>query len=484
MHLEINWLKTGLHQARNLAAASARDPEQANRNRDGRLLQTQLPPALLKSTARTTMSIPLREGIVIGRPHWMASIAWLSFSVVGRSRSTGGSEDDSADIPPGRNGREQCHNLGHCSVGSERLSHGHLVGLLALIGSRRLPAGGSDCFPVAKTRLWPTILSGIRSGSVNQSLNLSITAIAGQVDLELSFAVGSGFHSAEVRTAEICRSTLVLLKEQRHQLDVQELRQLQLIEGWYRYAPRRSPGLGRQSAPPDPLPRCSWGSSIPFDASWIHVRGSVVAGFRRRRDSTLVSLRILLLLVLVPLLIQQVSGTYLIAPALERFSPQLSFLSESRPQLEERSVEQLRIYKEELEFEALLKGEEPPSSTELVQKLRQRAAQLQQDADQESVRALHNVLSEFAGLVAFVVLCLVSRKQLRVLRDFWMKPFMASAIQPKPLPSFCSRSWLSQPRRLDCSFARHCPSPDYRPRRTSSCCSSLHSVILATIFKY
>ena len=223
------------------------------------------------------------------------------------------------------------------------------------------------------------------------------------------------------RTAlEICRSTLELLKEQRPQLDVQELRQLQLIEGVVdRYAPRRSPGLGRQSAPPDPLPRSLLGV---FDSVRRQLdpasEESVVAGFRRRRDSTLVSLRILLLLVLVPLLIQQVSGTYLIAPALEHFSPQLSFLSESKPQLEERAVEQLRVYKEELEFEALLKGEDPPSSEQLVQKLTQRAAELKQDADQESVRALRNVLSDFTGLIAFVVLCLVSRKQLRVLRGF------------------------------------------------------------------
>ena len=144
---------------------------------------------------------------------------------------------------------------------------------------------------------------------------------------------------------EVCRSSLELLRPNRAQLDMQELRQLQLIETVVgRYASRRASSSGRQSAAPDPLPRSLLGV---FDSIRRQLdpssEESVLAGFRRRRDSTLVSLRILLLLVLVPLLIQQVSATYLIAPALDRVSPDLSFLNYPRPQLEEQAVEKLRI---------------------------------------------------------------------------------------------------------------------------------------------
>ena len=141
----------------------------------------------------------------------------------------------------------------------------------------------------------------------------------------------------------ICRNSAVNLSEQRAQLDSQELRQLQLIETVVsRYGPRRSSGSPSISRSPDALPRSLLGV---FDSIRLQLDPStednVVAGYRRRRDSTLISLRVLLLLILVPLLVQQIAGTYLISPAVNHFSPELPFLSYPKPQLEEKAAEKL-----------------------------------------------------------------------------------------------------------------------------------------------
>ena len=245
-----------------------------------------------------------------------------------------------------------------------------------------------------------------------------------QIRPELKLSVPRSVQATILRrfktALSICRSSAAKLSDQRGQLDSQELRQLQLIESIVsRYGSRRSTSSPSISRSPDALPRSLLGV---FDSIRLQLdpstEDSVVAGFRRRRDTTLISLRVLLLLVLVPLLVSQISGTYLISPAVNQFSPELPFLSYPKPQLEEKAAKKLRLYKQELEFDAFLKGVEPLDDAELRNKRTEKATELKHAADEESLKAIKNVFADLAGLIAFAVVCLMSRDELRVLRGF------------------------------------------------------------------
>jgi hypothetical protein len=217
----------------------------------------------------------------------------------------------------------------------------------------------------------------------------------------------------------VCQHALQTIAPHRQELSGQELRQLQLIESvMERYDPRRAP-LPTLSRAPEVLPRSLTGvidqvrRQLDPDAE-----ASVVAGFRRRRDSTLVSLRILLLLILVPVLLQQASRSYLISPIVDHFTAGKPVPGFSRPHLDERAVEKLRAFKAEIEFEALLEQQKLPDPEELRQRLAEKAKDLKQESTQEGTHAFKNILADLAGFIGFVLVCLFGQRDIQVLRGF------------------------------------------------------------------
>jgi hypothetical protein len=222
------------------------------------------------------------------------------------------------------------------------------------------------------------------------------------------------------RTAlNVCRQALDNVEPHRVELTGQELRQVQLIEGVLsRYDSNRQP-LPTISRTPEMLPRSLLGVVDQMRRQLDPAaEANVVAGFRRRRDSTLVSLRILLLLILVPVLVQQISRTYLVSPLVDNFAMESPLLSYAKPHLQEKAIEKLREYKSELEFDALLKGEAPPSREEMQAQLSERAKELNEEADQESTHAIKNVLADIGGLLGFTLVCVFGQRDLQVLRGF------------------------------------------------------------------
>lgn len=222
------------------------------------------------------------------------------------------------------------------------------------------------------------------------------------------------------RTAlTVCRQSIDSLEPHRNTFSGQELRQLQLLEAVVaRYDSNRRP-LPTMSRSPEVLPRSLIGVMDQVRRQLDpEAEANVVAGFRRRRDSTLISLRILLLLILVPVLVQQISRIYVVSPLVDRFATANSVLNYPKPHLEEKAIRKLRDFQSQIEFEALLNGKPLPTRDEIQTELSQKAAELQAETQQESTHAIKNVLADVGALIGFVLVCVFGQRDLQVLRGF------------------------------------------------------------------
>ena len=239
-----------------------------------------------------------------------------------------------------------------------------------------------------------------------------------ELDLRLPAATQAMILRRFRSALQICREALEALEPHCQEFSGQESRQLQLIDDVVRrYSSRKQlPSISRS---PQVLPR----SLIAVVDSVRRqldpeAEASIVAGFRRRRDSTLVSLRVLLLLILVPVLVQQATRLFVVSPLVDQFAPTSAFLSYPKPALEEKAVEKLRVFQAEIEFDALVKGDPLPTREELQQQLSARAQSLKDQADRESTEAIKNVFADLFALLGFAAVCVVCRRDLQVLRGF------------------------------------------------------------------
>ena len=221
------------------------------------------------------------------------------------------------------------------------------------------------------------------------------------------------------RTAlQICREAFEALEPHQAEFSGQEVRQFQLIADIVvRYSSdKQVPAISRS---PSVLPRSLIGVVDQVRRQLDpEAEASLVAGFRRRRDSTLVSLRVLLLLILVPVLIQQASRLFVVSPLVDHFAPTSALLSYPKPALQEKAIEKLRLFQAEIEFDALLEGKPLPTREELQQQLAVKAQTLKDQADSDSTEAIKNVIADLFALAGFAGVCWFCRRDILVLRGF------------------------------------------------------------------
>ncbi|MFB2920699.1 hypothetical protein [Aerosakkonema funiforme] len=130
------------------------------------------------------------------------------------------------------------------------------------------------------------------------------------------------------------------------------------------------------------------------------------------------SIRYLLILILVPLLINQLSKNLLFDPLVKGWwinKPSEVFLNSSQ---EERGLAELKRFREKIRFEVLV-GKTPELSTVAIEeRLKDKVTQITYKYKIESAEAVGNIFADIVSVFTFIFLVVAGREQIAILKSF------------------------------------------------------------------
>ncbi|PSB22972.1 proton extrusion protein PcxA [filamentous cyanobacterium CCP2] len=145
----------------------------------------------------------------------------------------------------------------------------------------------------------------------------------------------------------------------------------------------------------------------------------VVRDFRKSKARTIVSLRLVLFLIIIPLLTQQVTKTFVVGPIVDQFGGESIqnrvFLNED---MEAEALSELERFEQHLRFEILVGRIQPQSEEEIADQIRDKAQELEADFRRASADSIKNVFADLFALIAFTLVLVNSRREIEVLKSF------------------------------------------------------------------
>jgi hypothetical protein len=144
----------------------------------------------------------------------------------------------------------------------------------------------------------------------------------------------------------------------------------------------------------------------------------MVKSFRKTRNRTLISIRFLLLLVILPLLAQQLSKALVVGPLVDQFRLDNQSDIFINPELRQEGLRELKFFEDQLRFETLLKPAPALKDSEIQDKLKDKAEEIALDFSRRSANAVKNVFADLAAMLTFGIVLLTNRESMIVLKDF------------------------------------------------------------------
>lgn len=140
--------------------------------------------------------------------------------------------------------------------------------------------------------------------------------------------------------------------------------------------------------------------------------------FKISKYHTVASMKYILVLVITPIVINQMTKSFILGPMINRIwntqQPEV-FLNESQ---EERAFAELQRFEEKLHFEILI-GKIPSNSYQVInEQITSKAIELAKHYSNESVDAVKNIISDIISIITFLIIINITKRQISILKSF------------------------------------------------------------------
>ncbi|MEH2080785.1 MAG: proton extrusion protein PcxA [Nostoc sp.] len=143
-----------------------------------------------------------------------------------------------------------------------------------------------------------------------------------------------------------------------------------------------------------------------------------ITNYRISKSRTIIALKFLIVLIIVPLLTQTLSKEFIVFPILERVRGDNVTKIFLNSDMEKEALHELHKFQEGLRFEYLL-NQVPSLSSEIVQeKIKSKAVEISEEFQIKSNSNISNVFADLISLFSFGIVIAISKREILILKSF------------------------------------------------------------------
>ncbi len=145
----------------------------------------------------------------------------------------------------------------------------------------------------------------------------------------------------------------------------------------------------------------------------------IIKNYRKSKVKTIISVRFILLLILVPLLTQQLAKNFMVGPIVDAVIPPHEnteiFLNID---FEEEAFMELHRYRERLEFNQMIGLTPHLEPEEFEERIQEKAREIAEDYRALGNSSIKNIFADFLSIITFFIIIYTNKRDVEILKSF------------------------------------------------------------------